>query len=414
MEQYERSDRGQLYPYIILFVDTITSNWGTIQTVLDGITQGLQFMMGILSWLLDGAMNFGQMIIDNWSWISPIIYGIVAALAVYGTYLAITEGIELAAAAAKGVLNLAQRGLNSAIKACPIVWIIMLIIALIAVIFAVCNAIAKMTGIANSGLGIIVGALKVADAFIRNLFAALFNIVIDIFATLWNIIAAFANLLGNVFTDPAGAIARVFFDLVDCILGLLQTVASAIDTLFGSDLAGAVQGWRDDLGDWVDKKFGQGQEFMVKINGEDFHIDRSEYEEAWEAGVELGDGIAEAIGNFNLSDLFGTKDIPNPEEYLPGSGENIEDSGIGEDVNSIAENTGAARDSLDITQEELKYLRDIAEQEAVNRFTTAEIKIDMTGMRNTINNGDDIDGFMTKLTDSVNEAVYSMTEGVHA
>lgn len=405
---------GQLYPFVILFVDAITSHWGTIQTVLDGITLGLQFMMGILSGLLNGAMNFGQMIIDNWSWISPLIYGIVAALAVYGTYLAITKGGELAAAAAKGVLALAQKGLNSAMQACPIVWIIMLIIALIAVIFAVCNAIAKMTGVANSGLGIIVGALKVAGAFIHNLLAAVFNMIIDIIVVIWNRTAAFANFLGNLFTDPLGAIARLIFDLVDCALGLLQTLASAIDTIFGSKLAEAVQGWRDDLGGWVDETFGKGKEFTAKISGEDLHINRSEYGEAWEAGVQLGDSIAEAIDNFSLSDLFGAKDIPDPEDYLSGLGQEMEDSSISEDLNSIVENTGATKDSLEITQEELKYLRDIAEQEAVNRFTTAEIKIDMTGMRNTINNGDDIDGFITKLTDSVNEAVYSMTEGVHA
>ena len=426
---------GQLYPFVILFVDAITSHWGTIQAVLDGITLGLQFMMGLLSGLLNGAMNFGQMIIDNWSWISPLIYGIVAALAVYGTYLAITNGIELAAAAAQGALTLvkmlavpvyaaltgttmaeaaAQMELNSAMYACPIVWIIILIIALIALLVAVCSWIANVTDVANSGLGIIVGALKVAGAFIHNLFAAVFNMIIDIIVVIWNRTAAFANFLGNVFTDPLGAIARLIFDLVDCALGLLQTLASAIDTLFGSKLAGAVQGWRDDLGGWVDETFGKGKEFTAKISGEDLHINRSEYGEAWEAGVQLGDSIAEAIDNFSLSDLFGVKDIPDPEDYLSGLGQEMEDSGISEDLNSIVENTGAAKDSLDITQEELKYLRDIAEQEAVNRFTTAEIKIDMTGMRNTINNGDDIDGFITKLTDSVNEAVYSMTEGVHA
>ena len=68
---------------------------------------------------------------------------------------------------------------------------------------------------------------------------------------------------------------------------------------------------------------------------------------------------------------------------------------------------------MDITEEELKYLRDAAEQEAVNRFTTAEISVDMSGMQNTVNSGDDLDGFMSRLTDSVNEAVDSMTEGVH-
>lgn len=68
---------------------------------------------------------------------------------------------------------------------------------------------------------------------------------------------------------------------------------------------------------------------------------------------------------------------------------------------------------MDVTQEELKYMRDIAEQDAVNKFTIAEINIDQSGMQNNINSGDDVDGFMTKLTDSVNEAVDTMTEGVH-
>ena len=91
----------------------------------------------------------------------------------------------------------------------------------------------------------------------------------------------------------------------------------------------------------------------------------------------------------------------------------IANSGVGDGIGNIDDNTGKIKDSLDITEEDLKYLRDIAEQEAINRFTTAEINVDMSGMQNTVNSGDDIDGFMTKLTDSVNEAVDNMTEGVH-
>lgn len=222
---------SQLYPYVILFVDAITGHWGAIQTVLGGFTLGLQFIMGILSWLLGGALDFVQAVVDNWSWISPIIYGIVAALAVYGAYLAITEGLEFASAATAGAVAVgkgllaaatmiatgatwaettAQMGLNSAMYACPVVWIIILIIALVAALVALCSWIAKATGAANSGIGIIMGSLQVADAFVRNLFAALINIVIDIVAVLWNYIADFANYFANVFTDPTGAVARLF------------------------------------------------------------------------------------------------------------------------------------------------------------------------------------------------------------
>lgn len=79
----------------------------------------------------------------------------------------------------------------------------------------------------------------------------------------------------------------------------------------------------------------------------------------------------------------------------------------------ISGDTSNISDALEVTEEELKYLRDIAEQEAVNRYTVAEVSVDMSGMQNTVNNGTDLDGFVSGLTDAVNEAVDSITEGVH-
>ena len=191
-------------------------------------------------------------------------------------------------------------------------------------------------------------------------------------------------------------------------LHYIQSV-STIDAIFGSDLAGSVQGWRDDLGSWVDDTFGKGEEIMAQVSGEDWHVDRFNYGDAWNAGVSLGDGIADAVGSFNPADLFGKTDIPSPEDYTSGFGDAIAGSAIGD----IAGDTSAIKDNMDITEEDLKYLRDIAEQEAVNRYTTAEIKVDMSGMNNNINNGMDLDGVVSGLTDAVNEAIETMTEGVH-
>ena len=419
----------QLYPYVLLFVDAITENWGTIQVVLDTITLGLQYMLGFFSWLVEGAINFAQVIVENWGWISPIIYGIIGALAVYGGYLVITKGLELGSAAAKGVMAVwegihaaaiwattgatwaevtAQNGLNAAMYACPIVWIIVLIIALIALFYAAVAAVNKFAGTSVSATGIICGVFMVAAAFIGNLFVTLINFVIDIFVVLWNFIAAFANFFGNVFNDPVGAIARLFFDLVDCILGLLESLASAIDTIFGSNLAGAVAGWRDSLGSWVDETFGQGEEIMAKMDASSLHLERFEYGAAWDAGYSFGEGIDESIANFDPSSLFGTTDIPSADDYASA----LTAGGIGSGVDDIAGNTGAMADAMDITGEELKYLRDIAEQEAINRFTTAEISIEQTN-HNTIKNGMDLDGIMSGMTDMVNEAIDISTEGVH-
>lgn len=398
--------------------------------------EAMLVLAGIVTSIFDMIGAIGTFAYENWSIISPIIWGIIGALAIYAAYLAITKAAELASAAGKIILcvasyahaaatgaeasataaaTAAQYGFNAALLACPITWIIILIIALIALFYAAVAAVNKFAGTSVSATGIICGVFMVAAAFIGNLFVALINFVIDIFVVLWNFIAAFANFFGNVFNDPVGAIARLFFDLVDTVLSLLQSLASAIDTIFGSNLAGAVQGWRDSLGGWVDSTFGQGEEIMAKLNAEDLHLDRFEYSSAWDAGYSFGEGIDESIANFDPSSLFDTN-VPGAGDYadLSNYGSDLGGlGGIGSGVDDIAGNTGAIADSMDITEEDLKYLRDIAEQEAVNRFTTAEISVDMSGMQNNISNGMDLDGVISGLTEGVNEAIDSMAEGVH-
>lgn len=412
------------------------ANSEVFQNFVDGAIEALSMVAGIAVEIFNLIASVGSFIGENWSIISPIIYGIIGALAIYAAYLGITKAAELASAAGKIILcvasyahaaatgaeasataaaTAAQYGLNAALMACPITWIIILIIALIALFYAAVAAVNKFAGTSVSATGIICGAFMVAAAFIGNLFVTLINFVIDIFVVLWNFIAAFANFFGNVFNDPVGAIARLFFDLVDTILSLLQSLASAIDTIFGSNLAGAVQGWRDSLGEWVDSTFGQGEEIMAKINAEDYHLDRFEYSGAWDAGYSFGEGIDESISNFDPSSLFDTN-VPSASDYadLSNYGSDLGGlGGIGSGVDDIAGNTGAIADSMDITEEDLKYLRDIAEQEAINRFTTAEIYIDQSGMQNNISNGMDLDGVISGLTEGVNEAIDSMAEGVH-
>lgn len=412
------------------------ANSESFQTFVNGAIEALSMVAGIAVEIFNLITSVGTVLADNWSWLSPIIYGVAAALLVYYGRLMLVRGAELALAAVQGVVAVAkgilaaatmlvtgatwaqttaQYGLNAAMYACPIVWIIILIIALIALFYAAVAAVNKFAGTSVSATGIICGVFMVAAAFIGNLFVALINFVIDIFVVLWNFIAAFANFFGNVFNDPVGAIARLFFDLVDTVLSLLQSLASAIDTIFGSNLAGAVQGWRDSLGGWVDSTFGQGEEIMAKLNAEDLHLDRFEYSSAWDAGYSFGEGIDESIANFDPSSLFDTN-VPGAGDYadLSGYGSDLGGlGGIGSGVDDIAGNTGAIADSMDITEEDLKYLRDIAEQEAVNRFTTAEISVDMSGMQNNISNGMDLDGVISGLTEGVNEAIDSMAEGVH-
>lgn len=408
------------------------ANSEAFQTFVNNAIEGLSMVAGIALEIFDLLVDVAGVVADNWSWLSPIIYGVAAALAVYYGWLLLTKGAEMAMAAVHGIVAVAkgimaaatmlvtgatwaettaQYGLNAAMYACPIVWIIILIIALIALFYAAVAAVNKFAGTSVSATGIICGAFMVALAFIGNIFVALWNLVVDVFVLIYNLVATVANFIGNVFTDPIGAICRLFFDLADTVLGILQALASAIDAIFGSNLAGSVQGWRDSLGGWVDDTFGKGEEVMAKMNADDMKLGRFEYGEAWDAGYSFGEGIDQSIANFDPFSLFDTN-VPGADDYanLGSYGSGI--GGIGSGVDDIAGNTGKIADSMDITEEDLKYLRDIAEQEAVNRFTTAEITIEQTN-HNTVSGKMDLDGIVSGLTDAANEAVDRIAEGVH-
>lgn len=405
-------------------------NSEAFQNLVNGAIEAFSVLAGVALEVVDFLVGAAGVIADNWSWIAPIVYGVVGALlAYYGAQLivnavnAISKGIHIAMAvaqmihaAATGALTAAtaaeiaaQNGLNAALYACPLVWIIILIIALIALFYAAVAAVNKFAGTSVSATGIICGAFMVALAFIGNIFVALWNLVVDVFVLIYNLVAEVANFIGNVFTDPIGAVCRLFFGLADTVLGILQALASAIDAIFGSNLSGAVQGWRDSLGGWVEDTFGKGDEIMAKMNADDMKLGRFEYGAAWDAGYSFGEGIDESIANFDPSSLFGT-DVPNPDDYSQYLGDGV--GGIGAGVDDIAGNTGKIADSMDITEEDLKYLRDIAEQEAINRFTTAEITIEQTN-HNNVSGKMDLDGIVEGLTDAANEAVDRITEGVH-
>lgn len=405
------------------------ANSEAFQGFVNNAIEALSMVAGIALEIFDLLVGVAETVGENWSWLSPIIYGVAGALAVYYGWLLLTKGAEMAMAAVHGIVAVAkgimaaatmlvtgatwaettaQYGLNAAMYACPIVWIIILIIALIALFYAAVAAVNKFAGTSVSATGIICGAFMVALAFIGNIFVALWNLVVDVFVLIYNLVAEVANFIGNVFTDPIGAVCRLFFGLADTVLGILQALASAIDAIFGSNLAGSVQGWRDSLGGWVDETFGKGDEVMAKMNADDMKLGRFEYGAAWDAGYSFGEGIDESIANFDPSSLFDTN-VPGAGDYADLSNYG---AGLAGDVGDIAGNTGAIKDSIDITEEDLKYLRDIAEQEAINRFTTAEITIEQTN-HNTVSGKMDLDGIVSGLTDAAREAADIMAEGVH-
>ena len=422
------------------------ANSEAFQTFIQGAIEAMATLANILLNVFDLAVSIGTFIGDNWSIIAPIVYGIVAALTAYIAISAIVAAINGVMAIAEGVKaaaqmmatgatfaeTAAQQGLNAALMACPLTWIIMLILALIVVIFAVCNAIAKMTGIANSGFGVITGGVNVVIQFFKNLGLTVANIALGI----GNAIAALASNMMTAFHNAICSVQSWFYNLLSTALSVIEGICAALNKLpfVEFDYSG-ISSAADDYAAKASEAAGNKEDYQsISDAFNEGFTTFDAFQDGWasdafNAGAAWGDGVADKVSNFSLSDVFGQTDIPNVGDYTSGfsdaiansgvgdytSGfsDAIANSGVGDGIGNIDDNTGKIKDSLDITEEDLKYLRDIAEQEAINRFTTAEINVDMSGMQNTVNSGDDIDGFMTKLTDSVNEAVDNMTEGVH-
>lgn len=364
--------------------------------------QGFEFMSSIIPILNIAAFLFQalgwaiQFVGNNISWIAPIFGTILTMLAIYNGYLAISKAITWATGIAQGIAAVAayarakaenkaalsaaagtaantamaasltaesmaaagataaQHGFNAALWACPITWIILILIVLIGLIFIIVGIVNQATGSTVSAIGIICGAFMVAVAFIWNLLLALLDFLLGLINYIVNPWIAFANFFGNLFNDPIGSIAHLFGDLADNVLGVVETIAKAIDKVFGSNLAGAVQGWRSNLNSWVDKKaedWGNGkyEEVMSEINlsSESLGLGRFEYGSAWDMGYNFGADIENAfagMGEFNPEDLLGGMDGTLPAEIAGGDLDSVGE--VGSDVN--------------ISDEDIKLLRDMA------------------------------------------------------
>ena len=141
----------------------------------------------------------------------------------------------------------------------------------------------------------------------------------------------------------------------------------------------------------------------LNLSSESLGLKRWEYGDAWNTGYSWGQGIEDSIGNLGSSIGDTVNDTMN----------SLGMDTLSNDTATTAGNTGKINDTLKTSEEDLQYLRDLAEQETINRFTTAEIKVDMGGVNNTVNNNTDLDGVVNYLANGVQEAMEKAAEGVH-
>lgn len=477
------------------------ANSERVQRTVNGLLKAFSVMAVVLAAVFDGVCAVYNFVADNWSWIGPIIMGIVAALLIYKTAVLAITAIETIAAVAKGIFaaatalqagatfaaTAAQYGLNTAIWACPITWVIALIIVLIVLIaiffeqvvgavywlgalfknvglwianvaIAIWNSI-KNIGLWFANLGLAIWqVIKNIGMWFANLGSATWAIIKNTglwFANLgmgiWNVLKACANNVSVAFNNAWVFIQQGFWGMVNVIMQGLKSLAN---------MANKVLGW---MGVNIDTS---GLDFAAKKIDE-LNSKKESYTsigDAWSEGFNTFayDSVSDAWNSHSygsVGDAFGTYDVDFGKGWSEGMntfdtfqdgwgsnaynagaevGRNIKSSvtgvfdnvlgkfgigdtgaGTGSDfdyagaLDDIGKNTGDTAKNTGKSNEELSYLRDIAEREAINRFTTAEIKVDMTGMTNRIDSNMDIDGVISHFTDSVEEALVTAAEGVY-
>lgn len=401
------------------------ANSTKFQQVTTALINGLAGVANVASSVLDILISIASVIVDNWSWIQPIIMGIVAAMLIYNGVALVTNAIMGIQATAKAVhaaatameagatftATVAQQGLNAALLACPLTWIILLIIAVIAAIYAACAAVAKFTGIANSGFGVICGGIMVVISFFKNLGLSVANIALGI----WNALGACASNIGTAFHNVISNVQGWFYNLLSTALTVVAGICEALNKLpfVEFDYSG-ITSKASEYAAKSAEAYENVEEY--KSVADAFNEGMSTFDtfqdgwaaDAFASGAAWGDGVADKVsGMFDFSALDSM------------GADSLDAFNLGNDLDSIygntgdiANNTAATADALDIAEEDLAYLRDIAEREAINRFTTAEIKVEQHN-ENHISKDADLDGIMDAWANDFAEKLEVSEEGVH-
>lgn len=492
---------SRIYPTIMRLFDTITRNSKKLKGMIVGLAQPLNFIVYILSKIVEGCANVYDFVSNNWSWIAPIIGGIVTALLLYkGAVLAITA-VETISAAVKGVLaaatmlqsgatlaaTAAQYGLNAALWACPITWIIALIVVLI-VLFVIfteeimgaiwwLGALFKNVGlwIANCGIAAW-NVIKNVGLWFANLGLSIWTVIKNIglwfanlahaawaiikntglwFANLgmgiWNVLKAAATNVGVAFNNAWVGIQQGFWKMLDVIMQGLKSLANTANKVLGwmgvnidtsgldfaakkiDELNSKKESYTSISDAWAD---GFSTFAYDNVSDAMSTYDYGSVADAWNTNEIDWGNVGEGFNTFDTfqdgwgSDAYnsgaavgaGIKDWMSDNLSLGGimdklglneAGGVSDPIGYGDTLGDIADATGDTANNTSKSSEELSYLRDIAEKEAINRFTTAEIKVDMTGMTNRIDSDMDLDGVISYLTNGVAEALTVAGEGVY-
>lgn len=388
-----------------------------VRSMFSMLKNGIKSIMPVLYAVIGGVERFVNMFTAGISAVASFVQNhsllMQMALIALGGYLAFVGTMALVSAgqmalaaismAAKTAadwletvallaLIVAQEGLNAALYACPLTWIVGAIIAVIAVLYAAMAAVNYFAGTSISATGIVFGAFMLLFSSIWNMIAFTVNMFVSL-----------AEFIGNVFVDPLNATYNLFADIWNGVVDLVgQAVAAIVDMIAqipGMSKLGISTDFSAESLKMERREISGGYDF----SGYKMKTLDPANEMAW--GYNVGAGIGDSISDA----------LQMPEIAAPGY--NAKD--IADNTANTADNTGKgakdakrAADALDSTADDLAFLREAAEREAVNKYTTATIHIDVGGVTAGDTGGNDFDGVLRRLNDVLIESVENGAEAV--
>ena len=393
------------------------------QGFIDGVSSVIDKAFTMINWLIKGISIVGTVLYEIWGPIQPIL---VTVLGLLTAYKLVMEFIAVKTAIASGIATIynlallakqtmlgavsvalakataAQTGLNLAILTCPITWIIAGVALVIAAIYGVVAVFNKITGKAVSATGIIVGVFYWMGGLIYNIIAATWNKLAQTFVSIYNLGVSIAEFFANVFKHPIRAVAHLFANFINFLIDKVKFLGSIIDTICGTNVVGRLETVQTAIGNWVNEKVGGNEITLKRMDATQVMMDRVGLKDMYNKGYEKG-------ANFSLFGKNAETGIDTNTEF--GNSTNPEVAKSNDLLKNIDKNTKKSGDMLDLSHDEISYLRDSAEREAINRFTTAEVKVDVGGITQHVASALDLDDVVDYMTNKMEEGIAIAAEG---
>ena len=372
----------------------LSENW---QEFLGTATEGI---MTALTPAVEGLNNLVTTLSENWSTVCSVLQIAAGVIAVVVAAIAIWKINQ-------AILNGTLAAFNATLWANPITWVVAGFLAFIAIIAIAVSAVNKFGGTSYSVIGTILGVLNAALNVISTAIGTVYNFAVDIvlsFVDLFNMFAAYANGSADKIIENLLGLLYNFLDIV--VGSILSPIAKAIDTLFGTSLNNKLQSVRDEGRSLVDSW--AGVETYTKVDREKYYFQGfGTVKQAFNSGYNTGSSLEDAFSNLGVDDssTYDPTSVYNASgsEWSTDVMSGIDDTETGENTSAIASNTSKSADSL-------KWLRELAEQEHIDKYTTAEVVVNFTSNAN-VTSTQDADSVFSEFSAKLQEAMMKSRAG---